>query len=69
MPSPLHDEPSKISVEDGHVVIRCPEGQTFTFTPDAAVITSDRLFRAGLVAKRQEESGRESPDEAGGGLS
>jgi hypothetical protein len=54
MPKRVLDKPSDISAEDGRVVIHCPEGQTFTFTPDAAVITSDRLLRASLVAKRQE---------------
>ncbi|HJQ17086.1 MAG TPA: hypothetical protein VJ859_08790 [Allosphingosinicella sp.] len=48
------DEPSDISVEDGHVVIRCVDGMTITITADAAVITSDRLLRAGLEAKKQQ---------------
>ena len=57
MPGQLHDEPSEVSVEDGKVLIHCSEGVTFVFTPDAAVITSDRLLRAGLAAKKQEVSG------------
>jgi hypothetical protein len=63
MSNEVHKEPSDVSVEDGHVVIHCPEGQTFTFTPDAAVITSDRLLQAGLQAKRNEieSDGDEAP--------
>ena len=55
-------EPSEVSVKDGRVLIHCTSGETFTFTPDAAVITSDRLLRAGLVAKKHEvrESGATS---------
>ncbi|MGE5722672.1 MAG: hypothetical protein ACM3YM_09440 [Sphingomonadales bacterium] len=57
-------EPGKVSAENGRVVIRCPSGATVIFTPDAAVITSDRLLRAGLIAKRQEidRAGRPGAD-------
>jgi hypothetical protein len=57
MQNEVHEEPSNVSVENGHVIIHCANGATFTFTPDAAVITSDRLLRAGLLAKRQETEG------------
>ena len=62
MANDVHEKPSDVSVKDGHVIIHCSEGMTFTFTPDAAVITSDRLLQAGLRAKRQEMRGGDTGD-------
>ena len=56
----IYDVPGEAHVEDGKVILRCGSEVAFTLTPDAAVITSDRLFRAGLAAKVQE---REMQDE------
>ena len=52
-------EPGQIIVKDGQVLIHCSGGGTIALTPDDAVIASDRLFQAGLEAKKQQGS-RES---------
>jgi len=49
-----HGQPGEVSVESGYVVLHVPDGSNCIFTPDAAVITSDRLLEAGLRAKRAE---------------
>jgi hypothetical protein len=46
------------------VILRCGPEFACALSPDAAVITSDRLFRAGIRAKRQERR-LEEPDEDG----
>ena len=48
------DEPGEVRASNGRVILRCGAGFACTLSADAAVITSDRLFRAGLRAKRQE---------------
>jgi hypothetical protein len=50
----VSDEPAEVRAEDGRVILRCGDGFACALSADAAVITSDRLFRAGLAAKRQE---------------
>ena len=47
------DSPVDICAEEGVVILRCGDGCACTFSADAAVIASDRLFAAGLTAKRQ----------------
>lgn len=49
------DEPGDVRAENGRVILRWGHSLTCALTPDAAVITSDRLFRAGVMAKMQEK--------------
>ena len=48
-----HDTPSEINAEDGEVLVDGPDGVAFSFTPDAAIETSERLFEGGLAAQGQ----------------
>ena len=57
------DEPGDAAAEDGTVVLRCAGDLLCKLTPDAAVITSDRLFRAGIAAKIQQRQGSEPAGE------
>jgi RNA:NAD 2'-phosphotransferase (TPT1/KptA family) len=49
----LHDKPSEICAEDGHVLIDGPGGIVVALTPEAAAETSDRLLHAAAEAKGQ----------------
>ena len=49
----IHDEPSKVSAEDGDVLMDGPNGVAVSLTPDAAIETSDRLMEGGLMAQGQ----------------
>jgi hypothetical protein len=51
---PKKDEPGEVRAKNGMVILRCGPDFACVLSPDAAVITSDRLFRAGIRAKRQE---------------
>ena len=48
-----YDEPSAVKAEDGEVVLDGPDGVDVRMTPDAAVETSDRLFKSSLKAQGQ----------------
>lgn len=48
--SKVHDEPSMVASEDGIVIVDGPGGITVSFTPQAAIETSDRLLQAGTHA-------------------
>jgi len=57
-----HATPSEVTAEEGEVQVDGPDGVAISFTPDAAVETSDRLFRGAAEAKGQKarrESGAE----------
>ena len=49
-----HDTPSDVTAEEGEVMIDGPNGYAFSFTPEAAEETSDRLLRAAAQAKGQQ---------------
>ena len=51
-----HATPSEISAEDGEVMVDGPNGVAFSFTPDAAVETSDRLLTGAAKARGQQMS-------------
>lgn len=46
--------PSKVSAEGGEVVVDGPNGFALSFTPGAAIETSDRLLDAATEAKGQQ---------------
>lgn len=52
--------PSKVSAEDGEVVVDGPNGFALSFTPEAAIETSDRLLAAATEAKGQQVKRREA---------
>lgn len=52
--------PSKVSAEDGEVVVDGPNGFVLSFTPEAAIETSDRLLEAAAEAKGQQVKMRET---------
>ncbi len=47
-------EPSDCFVEEGLIVQHGPDGLSATFTPEAALETSDRMLQAALLALGQE---------------
>lgn len=47
------DKAADVKAEDGNVCVEGPGGIRYSFTPDAAVETSDRLFRGGAEAAGQ----------------
>jgi hypothetical protein len=59
----VYDSPSDVTAEDGHVVVDGPDGVDVTLSADAALETSDRLLKAGLMARGQqiEEERRKKP--------
>lgn len=48
-----HHEPSEVTAEEGEVMMEGPGGYAVSFTPAAALETSDRLLRGGLKAQGQ----------------
>ena len=48
-----HSTPSAVNAEDGEVLIDGPNGVAVSFTPEAAVETSERLVSASAAADRQ----------------
>ena len=51
----MTDEPGEVRARKGRVIVRCGPHCACELSPDDAVIMSDRLFRAGIRAKRQEK--------------
>ena len=49
----IHDEPSKVTAEDGVVMMDGPDGVAVSLTPAAAAETSERLLEASLEARGQ----------------
>jgi hypothetical protein len=66
----VHDTPSDVDSEEGEVIVEGPDGVAVSFTPDAAVETSDRLLNGGMKANGQlvqterEAERRSRPDTA-----
>jgi hypothetical protein len=59
----IYDCPSEVAAEDGHVIIDGPDGVDVSLSPDAALETSERLLKGGLMARGQqiEEERRKKP--------
>lgn len=59
----VYDSPSEVAAEDGHVIIYGPDGVDVSLSPDAALETSERLLKGGLMARGQqiEEERRNKP--------
>jgi hypothetical protein len=53
MENPPHNEPSDVIAEKGEVMMDGPDGLAVSFTPDAALETSERLLLGGLQAHGQ----------------
>jgi hypothetical protein len=54
MPGKVYDTPSKVTSEEGEVMVDGPDGVAFSLTPEAAAETSDRLLEQAAVAQGQE---------------
>lgn len=54
MESKLHDTPSEVTAEEGEVLVDGPDGISYSFTPDAAAETSDRLLMGAARARGQQ---------------
>ena len=48
-----YDEPRDVAAEKGQVLVDGPDGVSISFTPGAALETSDRLLAAGTTAHGQ----------------
>lgn len=53
MESKAHDTPSDISAQDGEVMVDGPGGLAYSFTPEAAAETSERLLGGAAEAQGQ----------------
>lgn len=53
MSDKVHDEASKVTAEDGVVMMDGPDGVAVSFSAEAALETSDRLYEAGMMAAGQ----------------
>ena len=51
--SKVYDTPSEVTAEEGDVHIDGPDAVAVVLTPEAAIETSDRLLRGGLLAQGQ----------------
>jgi hypothetical protein len=47
------ETPADVAAEDGEVLVEGPGGIAYSFTPDAALETSERLLSGGMEAKGQ----------------
>jgi hypothetical protein len=54
MTGKAYDTPSKVTAEEGEVMVDGPDGVAFSFTPEAAAETSDRLLENAAIARGQE---------------
>jgi hypothetical protein len=48
------DTPSKVTAEQGEVIVDGPDGIAYSMTPEAAVETSDRLLEQAAFARGKE---------------
>lgn len=63
MSNKAYDTPSKITAEDGEVMVDGPDGVAFSLTPEAAAETSDRMLEQAAIARGQERlSPEREPD-------
>jgi hypothetical protein len=53
MAQQAHAKPADVTALDGHVLVEGPGGIVYSFTPDAAAETSDRLLAGAAKAKGQ----------------
>lgn len=59
----VYDSPSEVAAEEGHVIVDGPDGVDVWLSPDAALETSERLLKGGLMARGQQidEERRKKP--------
>jgi hypothetical protein len=50
MDEKIYDEPTKVTVQDGRVLLNGPDGVDVSMTPEAAAETSDRLLEGAAEA-------------------
>ena len=50
---PLFDDASKVTAEEGEVVVDGPDGVAVSLTPEAAIETGERLQDSGVEAAGQ----------------
>ena len=54
MDGKAYDTPSKVTAEEGEVMVDGPDGVAFSLTPEAAAETSARLLEQAAIARGQE---------------
>ena len=54
MPKKAHDTPAEVTAAEGDVDVVGPGGISYSFTPDAAAETSDRLLQKAAEARGQQ---------------
>jgi hypothetical protein len=52
--SKAHDKPADVDAEDGDVIVVGPGGIAYSFTPEAAEETSDRMLFGAAKARGQQ---------------
>jgi hypothetical protein len=50
----LHGVPSDVNADNGEVQVDGPDGVSYSFTPEAADETSDRLLKGACAARGQQ---------------
>ncbi len=58
------DEATKVSADDGEVVLDGPDGVDVRLTPEAALETSTRLWDGAAKAKGQRDAGKKGKGKA-----
>ncbi len=60
MSNKIEGDPSEVAAEEGKVIVDGPDGVAVTFSAEAALETSDRLFEAGMMAVGQDVKRRDA---------
>jgi hypothetical protein len=60
MAGKVESEPSDISNERGEVLVSGPDGVAVSMTPEAAIITGNRLIRNAAMAKEEQDAARDA---------
>jgi len=59
----VYDEPSKVTAEEGEVLVDGPDGVAVALTPEAAAETSDRLLAGAAEGAGQRIKAREKQED------
>lgn len=63
MSNQVHDKPAEVSAEAGEVLVEGPGGITYSFTPEAADETSQRLLHGAVEAHGQRLLRKDNPSD------
>jgi hypothetical protein len=58
-----YDEPSNVAADRGEVLVDGPDGVAVSLTPEAAMVTADRLVEGAAAAAGQRHNAKTKPIE------